>query len=274
MSSRDDVGWRDTADSRDRQGSADTRTGPTAVFAEDEPLLAAELSELMCRLWPELQVVACAEDGVAALNAIELHRPDLAFLDIQMPLLSGLDVACHLAGRCHVVFITSYDQHAVEAFEAGAIDYVLKPPTAARLLTTIERLKSRLREPPPDLRGRIDGLRQQPTAARRHLQWINASRGAAVRLLTVDEILYFKSDQRYTLVVTRDAQALIRKTIKDLGEELDPSMFWQVHRSTLVNVHAIDSVSRDDRGNLNLRLKHRPELLPVSEAYQHLFRQM
>lgn len=267
---------RDFLPAAGRPPSADSRLkpGPTAVFAEDEPLLAAEMSELLCRLWPELRVVACAEDGVAALNAIELHRPDLAFLDIHMPLLSGLDVACHLAGRCHVVFITSYDQHAVEAFEAGAIDYVLKPPTAARLLTTVERLKSRLRQPAPDLRERLDGLRQPPAAARPHLQWINASRGSVVRLLTVDEILYFKSDQRYTMVVTRDAQALIRKTIKDLGEELDPSMFWQVHRSTLVNVHAIDSVGRDDRGNLNLRLKHRPEVLPVSEAYQHLFRQM
>jgi len=138
----------------------------------------------------------------------------------------------------------------------------------------VQRLKARLHQAAPDLRDRLRRLLHAPPAPRRHLQWINASRGAAVRLLTVDEILYFKSDQRYTLVVTRDAEALIRKTIRDLGDELDPTLFWQVHRSTLVNVHAIDSVSRDDRGNLQLRLKHRPELLSVSEAYHHLFRQM
>lgn len=247
---------------------------PTAILAEDEPLLADEMAELLHKLWPHLRIVAYAQDGVAALNAIETHEPDLAFLDIHMPLLSGIEVATRIAGRCHVVFITSYDQHAVEAFEAGAVDYVLKPPTAARLLTTVQRLKARLREPAPDLRDRLEGIGSRPVAPRRHLQWINASRGAAVRLLTVEEILYFKSDQRYTLVVTRDSQALIRKPIKELSEELDPTMFWQVHRSTLVNVHAIDSVSRDDRGNLNLRLKHRPEVLSVSEAYHHLFRQM
>jgi len=246
----------------------------TAILAEDEPLLAEELSELLRRLWPELRVLACPQDGVAAINAIEVHEPDVAFLDIHMPLMSGLEVASRIGGRCHVVFITSYDQHAVEAFEAGAIDYMLKPPTAARMLMTVQRLKARLHQAAPDLRDRLRRLLHAPPAPRRHLQWINASRGAAVRLLTVDEILYFKSDQRYTLVVTRDAEALIRKTIRDLGDELDPTLFWQVHRSTLVNVHAIDSVSRDDRGNLQLRLKHRPELLSVSEAYHHLFRQM
>jgi DNA-binding LytR/AlgR family response regulator len=250
------------------------RSTPTAVLAEDESLLADELADLLGALWPELRIVARAEDGVAAIHAVDLHAPDLAFLDIQMPLLTGLEAARRIAGRCHVVFITSYDQHALEAFEAGAIDYVLKPPTAARLLTTVQRLKLRLQQPPPDLHHVLQGLDRRPSAIPRYLQWINASRGSAVRLLTVEEILYFKSDQRYTMVVTPDAEALIRKTIKDLAEELDPTMFWQVHRSTLVNVHAIDSVSRDDRGNLNLRLKHRPEMLAVSEAYQHRFRQM
>jgi DNA-binding LytR/AlgR family response regulator len=246
----------------------------TAVLAEDEPLLADELAELLHTLWPQLQIVARAEDGVAALNAIEAHAPDFAFLDIHMPLLTGIEVATRISGRCHVVFITSYDQHALEAFEAGALDYVLKPPTAARLLTTIERLRARLQQQPTDLRRALEHLGQKAPAAPRYLQWINASRGAAVRLLTVEEIVYFKSDQKYTLVVTPDAEALIKKTIRDLTDELDPTMFWQVHRSTLVNVHAIDSVSRDDRGNLSLRLKHRPETLAVSEAYHHLFRQM
>ena len=247
---------------------------PTAVIAEDEPLLADELAELLRTLWPQLKIVARAADGVAALNAVETHAPDLAFLDIHMPLLTGIDVATRVAGRCHVVFITSYDQHALAAFEAGAIDYVLKPPTAARLLTTLERLKARLRQPPTDVRRALGDFRLQPPAPAPYLQWINASRGAAVRLLTVDEILYFKSDQKFTLVVTADSESLIRKTIRELRDELDPLMFWQVHRSTVVNVHAVDSVIRDDRGNLTLRLKNRSETLAVSEAYTHLFRQM
>ena len=251
-----------------------THPTPTAVLAEDESLLADELADLLHALWPQLQIVARAGDGVAALNAIETHAPDLAFLDIQMPLLTGIEVARQIAGRCHVAFITAYDQHALEAFETGAIDYVLKPPTAARLVTTVQRLKARLQQPPADLRRALKNLAHDPAAAPRYLQWINASRGAAVRLITVEEILYFKSDTKYTMVVTPDAEALIKKTIKELTDELDPTMFWQVHRSTMVNVHAIDSVIRDDRGNLRLRLKQRTETLAVSEAYTHLFRQM
>jgi DNA-binding LytR/AlgR family response regulator len=249
-------------------------TGPTAILAEDEPLLADELADLLSVLWPQLRVVARAGDGVAALNAVDSFRPDFALLDIHMPLLSGIEVARRIAGRCHVAFITSYDQHALEAFEAGAIDYVLKPPTAARLITTVERLKARLKQPPADLRRALQSVDRVPAAAPRYLQWINASRGSAVQLITVEEIVYFKSDQKYTLVVTPDGEALIKKTIKELTDELDPTMFWQVHRSTVVNVHAIHSVTRDGRGSLTLRLKQRPETLPVSEAYNHLFRQM
>lgn len=245
---------------------------PSAVLAEDEPLLADELAEMLRVLWPELRIVARARDGVAALQAIEQHAPQLAFLDIRMPLMSGIDVARRIAGCCHIAFITSYDQYAIDAFEAGAVDYVLKPPRPARLATTVQRLKARLRQPPADLRRLLSELVQAPPAP--YLQWINASRGAAVRLITVDEILYFKSDEKYTLVVTSDSEALIRKKIRELSEELDPTMFWQVHRSTLVNVHAIDSVIRDDCGNLKLRLKHRSESLAVSEPYVHLFRQM
>jgi len=250
----------------------DTGTpGPTAILAEDEPLLADELADLLKVLWPQLRIVARAGDGVAALNAIDSFLPDVALLDIHMPLLSGIEVARRIAGRCHVAFITSYDQHALEAFESGAIDYVLKPPTAARLMTTVERLKARLQQPPADLRRALKSIDH---ATARYLQWINASRGSAVRLITVEEIVYFRSDQKYTLVVTPDGEALIRKTIKELTDELDPTMFWQVHRSTVVNVHAIHSVTRDGRGSLTLRLKQRPETLPVSEAYSHLFRQM
>jgi DNA-binding LytR/AlgR family response regulator len=250
------------------------RPAPTAILAEDEPLLADELTDLLHTLWPQLQIVTRETDGVAALNAIETHAPNLAFLDIHMPLLTGIEVARQIAGRCHVAFITSYDQHALEAFEAGAIDYVLKPPTAARLVTTVQRLKARLQQPPVDLQRALKDLGHSMPATPQYLQWINASRGTAVRLITVEEILYFKSDTKYTMVVTPGFEALIKKTIKELTDELDPTMFWQVHRSTLVNVHAIDSVIRDDRGNLRLKLKQRPETLAVSEAYTHLFRQM
>jgi DNA-binding LytR/AlgR family response regulator len=254
--------------------SLEINATPTAVLAEDEPLLADELQDLLAALWPELRVVSRAGDGVAALAAIEKHAPDLAFLDIHMPRLNGIEVARLIAGRCHVAFITSYDQYAIDAFETGALDYVLKPPTAARLATTVQRLESRLQQPPADLRRLLNDLAQSSPGTPRYLQWINASQGTAVRLITVDEVLYFKSDQKYTLVVTPDSEVLINKTIKELSEELDPTMFWQVHRSTLANVHAIESVIRDDRGNVKLRLKQRPETLPVSEAYIHLFRRM
>lgn len=247
---------------------------PIAILAEDEPLLADELEDLLHALWPELLIVARASDGIAALTALEAHAPDLAFLDIQMPRLNGVEVARQIGGRCHVAFITSYDQYAIDAFEAGALDYVLKPIAAARMATTVQRLKSRLQQPPPDLRRLLKDLVQSPPAAPRYLQWINASQGTVVRLITVDEILYFKSDQKYTLVVTPDNEVLINKPIKELAEELDPTMFWQIHRSTLANVHAIESVIRDDHGNVKLRLKHRPETLSVSEAYVHRFRKM
>ena len=253
---------------------AAARSTPTAIIAEDEALLGDELTDLLQTLWPQLKIVARVLDGVAALNAIEEHRPDVAFLDIHMPLLTGIEVARRIAGSCHVAFITSYDEHALEAFEAGAMDYVLKPPTAARLATTLQRLKMRIQQPPTDLRHLLKDIVDRVPTVPRYLQWINASRGAAVRLITVEEILYFKSDQKYTLVVTADTEALIKKTIKNLSSELDPTMFWQIHRSALVNVHAIDSVLRDDRGNLTLRLKQRPETLPVSEPYQRLFQQM
>lgn len=244
------------------------------MLAEDEPLLADDMEDLLRTLWPQLTIVSRVADGVAALAAVEAHAPDIAFLDIRMPLITGIEVARQIAGRCHVAFITSFDQYAIDAFEAGAVDYVLKPPTHARLAATVQRLKARLSQPPADLRRVLNDLSDTTPSAARYLQWINASRGSAVQIITVDEILYFKSDQKYTLVVTQDAEALIKKTIKELSDELDPTMFWQVHRSTLVNVHAIDSVVRDDRGNLKLRLKQRADILGVSEAYVHLFRQM
>jgi len=247
---------------------------PRAIIAEDEPVLRAELAEQLEALWPELEIVARVEDGVQALRAVDEHRPDIAFLDIQMPGLTGFEVARQLAGRCHVAFVTAYDGHAVEAFEQGAIDYVMKPFTAGRLVTTVARLKEKLASAPPDLSKVIEELAARSAAGRSYLRWINATRGNAVRLITVDEILYFKADSKYTLVVTRDGESLIRKTIKELHDELDPNVFWQIHRSAVVNVNAIESVTRDLGGHVELRLKQRKESLPVSEPYAHLFRQM
>ena len=250
------------------------RSAPTAVIAEDEPLLADELRERLSALWPELGVAGTANDGAAALLAIQQHAPDVAFLDIRMPLMSGLEVARRIHGVCHIVFISAYDQHAIEAFEAGGLDYVLKPLSSGRLALTVERVKSRIASTGPDLLSVLDRLAATATGARQHLQWINASRGNAVQLITVDEIQYFQADSKYTLVVTSDGEALIRRTIKELTEQLDPTIFWQVHRSTIVNVHFIDRVQRDHRGNMALQIKGRTESLPVSVQYHVLFRQM
>jgi DNA-binding LytR/AlgR family response regulator len=246
----------------------------TALIAEDEPLLREELAEHLSALWPELDVVARVGDGIAALRQLTELAPDVLLLDIRMPGMSGLEVARQAGRRCHVVFVTAFDQHAVAAFEQGAVDYVLKPVSLPRLATTVARLKERVTQPPADLSDLIARLQRQAIEGRAYLRWVNASVGTAIRLITVEEICYFRADRKYTLVATPGAESLIRKTIRELQGELDPTMFWQVHRATLVNVHAIAGVTRDVRGYLQVRLKQRPELLPVSETYAHLFRQM
>ena len=251
---------------------------PTALIAEDEPLLAAELREALQALWPQLQVTAVVHDGIAALHAAERERPSIAFLDIEMPRMTGLEVASRIGRQAHVVFVTAYDQHALRAFDAGALDYVLKPIQIARLAETVERLKQRLGAAPRDLDSALAALSTLSSSsaapAQRHLQWINASQGNAVRLIMVDEVCYFKADNKYTLVVTPDSESLIRKTIRELQSELDPNQFRQVHRSTLANVAAIDRVVRDGSGGMQIKFKSRPELLAVSEPYHPLFRQM
>lgn len=245
---------------------------PSAVIAEDEAILRDELAEMLGSLWPELELVAKAEDGVAALAALDQYSPDIVFLDIQMPRLSGLDVARQATHRCHVVFVTAYEEFAVNAFEQGAVDYVLKPFTASRLVTTVARLKEKISSKPADLSRILEQLTQR--ARKAHLRWINASCGPVVKLITVDEILYFKSDNKYTRVVTADGESVISKTIRELADELDPAMFWQTHRSTVVNAHAIASVLHETGGPPRLRLKNRDELLPVSGPYAHRFKQM
>ncbi|MGE5337767.1 MAG: LytR/AlgR family response regulator transcription factor [Gemmatimonadota bacterium] len=246
----------------------------TALIAEDEPLLRAELAEHLAKLWPELVIAGSAADGVEALRLLTAHEPNVLFLDIQMPGMTGLEVARLAAGRCHVVFVTAFDQYAISAFEQGAIDYVMKPVGLQRLAATVTRIKDRITQPPADLSKVLVQLQRQAGEGRAYLRWVNASAGKSIKLITVDEICYFRADAKYTLVVTPGAESLIRKTIKELIDELDPSLFWQIHRSTLVNVASIAGVTRDVRGHLQLKLKQRPELLPVSESYTHLFRQM
>lgn len=246
----------------------------TALIAEDEPLLRSELAEVLYKIWPELEIVGSTADGVEALRLLVAHKPDILFLDIQMPGMTGLEVAGQAAGRCHIVFVTAFDQHAISAFEQGAIDYVMKPVSVQRLATTVTRLKDRLSQPPADLSGLLARLQRQVTEGKSYLRWVNASAGNSIKLITVEEVCYFRADTKYTLVVTPASESLIRKSIKDLIDELDPNLFWQIHRSTLVNVSSIAGVIRDMRGHLQLKLKQRPEMLPVSESYTHLFRQM
>jgi DNA-binding LytR/AlgR family response regulator len=245
----------------------------TAIVAEDEATLRQQLVEQLGQLWPELDVIAEAADGIQALRLLDEHRPDVLFLDINMPGATGMEVARQANGRARVVFVTAYDEHAVAAFEQGAIDYVLKPISAARLFTTVSRLKERLGAPPARLDAVLDRI-APPATGRSYLRWINASVGQNLRLITVDEIVYFQADNKYTRVVTGDGEALIRKPLKELVEELDPQTFWQIHRSTLVNVRTIAGVTRDFRGRMLVKLKGRDDALLVSDSYTHLFRQM
>jgi DNA-binding LytR/AlgR family response regulator len=246
---------------------------PTALLAEDEAVLRKELRARLARLWPALHICAEAQNGLEAVALMERHRPDVVFLDIEMPGMSGLDVARHASGRSHVAFITAFDAHAVAAFEQGAIDYVLKPYDDARLELTIERVKQRLGSRPPEIESLLHELTRH-APRRDYLRWINASVGNDVRLITVDEICYFQAGAGYTRVFTPDRECLIRLSLKELAEQLDPACFWMIHRSTIVNANAISGVTRDLRGRLAVKLKSRPDKLAVSEAHERLFRQM
>jgi len=245
----------------------------TAIVAEDEEVLRGELREMLASQWPELDVVAEVGDGAAACRAADELSPSIVFLDIEMPGASGLEVARRVSGKCHVVFVTAYDKYAVAAFEQGAVDSVMTPYTASRRDATIARLMARVAGPPADLTGLLQSLASL-TQRKDYLRWITAAQGESLRLITVDEICYFRADHKYTLVVTPDSEALIRRPLKALAEEVDPQAFWQIHRSALVSVKQIAGVSRDVRGHLSVRLKQRTETLPVGENYVHLFKQM
>jgi DNA-binding LytR/AlgR family response regulator len=246
---------------------------PTAVIAEDEALLRGELRGALGTLWPELDVVAESSDGLQALSALLAHRPDVIFLDIEMPGASGLEVARVASGNAHVVFVTAHDKYAVTAFEQGAVDYVMKPLSMPRIAATVARLRERLLTTPADLSALLDQL-ASVNPPRQFLRWITVTEGRAVRLITVNEICYFRADNKYTSAVTATSESLINRTIKSLLDELDPEMFAQVHRGTVVNLNAIASIQRDRHGHMTIRLKQRPETLPVSAPFAQRFRHM
>ena len=248
---------------------------PTAIVAEDEPILRTQLEGKLRKLWPELEIIASVGDGAAALEALEDRTPDFMFLDIQMPEMTGVEVARLVGGRAHVVFVTAYDQYAIQAFETGAVDYVLKPATDERLAVTIERLKAKLATPPTDLNAVLGRIAEQLGGGKREkLQWIKATIGQNLRLIPVSEVLFFQSDEKYTRVVLAEGEALIKTPIRELIDGLDPEVFWQIHRSTLVNANAIAGVTRDFRGQAHVKIKGKDESLVVSRIYSHLFKQM
>jgi len=251
-----------------------------AIIADDERLMREQLRARLAEVWPELEIVGEAKNGQEAVELVQQLRPQLAFLDIRMPGLTGVEAARTIDGACHIVFVTAYGEFAIEAFERGAVDYVLKPAEPARLAVTVSRLKQRLQAPPPDLGALLDQLsRKLDTVAsgqggQQHLHWIQATIGQQLRMIPVSEILFFVSDEKYTRVQTEAYEALIRVPIRELVEQLDPALFWQIHRATIVNVRAIAGVVRDLRGRQLVSFKNHPEKLEVSRTFTHLFKQM
>ena len=252
---------------------------PTLLVAEDEPLMRERLLELLAQSWPEARVLTVAENGNDAWDGFLEHEPDVAFLDIRMPGLSGLEVAERIGSLAHVVFVTAYDQYAVEAFDAGAVDYLLKPLQADRLDKAVARLRAKLAAPQTEAGGADMGalLRQLkaalPGGRQERTRWIKASVGRQVRVIDVDEVLFFQSDTRYTRIVLRDYEALVRTPLKDLLSTLDPDRFWQIHRATVVNANAILAAERIDAERMQVLVKGSDEKLAVSRTFVHLFRE-
>lgn len=253
--------------------------GYRAVVADDEKELRTYLKSLLAETWPDLRICGEAGNGQEALELVETERPQVVFLDIRMPGLSGLEVAQRISRVCHIVFVTAYDQYAVEAFEREAVDYLVKPVSKKRLMQTVERLKKQLgvsEQPPAGLAEVVEhilsNLKAKPVDG--FLHWIRVQVQNSVHLIPVGEVDYFQAKDKYTLVITAEGESLIRKSIKELISELDPNLFWQIHRSIIVNVSKIERVSRSFTGRGIVRLKERPELLTVSRNYLHLFKQM
>jgi DNA-binding LytR/AlgR family response regulator len=253
----------------------------TALIADDEPLLRQRLTSHLSRAWPELKIAAEARNGREAVELFETHAPRVVFLDVHMPGLSGIDAARSMVGRAQIVFVTAYEQYAVQAFEQGAIDYLVKPFDEARLAQTVARLKERLTPAPAADTAPMDALLERLSAelrgrgaAPRYLQWIKASVGSTVRLIPVEQVHFMRSDEKYTLVVWDGGEALIRKTIRELADELDPERYVQIHRSVIVNLKRVTQVTRSLNETADVHLEGHNETLPVSRSFLHLFRQM
>ncbi|GAB3397255.1 LytTR family DNA-binding domain-containing protein [Massilia agilis] len=250
----------------------------TALIADDEEPMRTQLRTRLAAVWPGLEIVAEAANGVEAVALAKQHKPDIAFLDIRMPGMGGIEAARELYSSCHIVFVTAYDQYAVTAFEQGAMDYLLKPASPERLARTCERLQQRLAKAPQDIGAQLAqltaALKDSGGSRPNYLRWIQAQVGGSLRMVSTKEVLFFQSDEKYTRVQTATAELLIRKTLKELADELDPDEFWRIHRSTLVRVDAIASVSRDLRGRQMLKVRNYPGELEVSRNHAHLFQQM
>lgn len=243
------------------------------LIAEDEPLMRERLAGMLASCWPEARVVLQAENGNDAWDGFLEHEPEVVFLDIRMPGLSGLEVAERVGDSAHVVFVTAYDQYAVDAFDAGAVDYLLKPVQLDRIERAVARIRAKLSKPPADLGELLRHLKAGlPGAPAEKMKWIKATVGKQIRLIDVDEVLFFQSDSKYTRVVLAGSEALVRLPLKDLLGGLDRERFWQIHRGTLVNVGAIAAVERVDAERMQVLLRGCAEKLPVSRTFTHLFR--
>ena len=251
---------------------------PTAVVADDERLMRDQIISRLKDAWPELVIAGEATNGREAIAMVQSLEPDVAFLDIRMPGTDGIEAAQALAGHVHIVFVTAHDEYAIRAFEQGAVDYVLKPAEPERLALTCRRLRERLKEAPDPMNDLLAQLAQRlgtgAAKPRDYMRWVQASVGANIRMIPTSEILFFRAEDKYTRVQTGRFEALIRKPIKELIDELDPQEFWQIHRATVVRVDAIEQVSRNLRGNQVVQVKGSDEKLEVSRSFNHLFKQM
>jgi DNA-binding LytR/AlgR family response regulator len=251
---------------------------PTAVIADDERLMREQIAAQLRQAWPELLVVGEAVNGREAVALVQSLAPDVVFLDIRMPEMDGIAAAKAIGDRAHVVFVTAYDQYAIDAFEQGAVDYLLKPAEPERVALTCERLRERLDRKPRPMDALLAELSERlqtgGSATRSYLRWVQASVGGVIRMIPTSEILFFRAEDKYTRVQTARYEALIRKPIKELVLELDPAEFWQIHRATLVRVDAVEQISRNLRGNQVVHLRGTDERLEVSRSFNHLFKQM
>ena len=250
-------------------------TQPTAIIAEDELPQRRGLRAMLAELWPELNILAECDDGLAALQALEDHQPNVAFLDIRMPGMSGLEVARAAGAQCQVIFITAYEEYALRAFDEGAVDYLQKPVARERLSRAVERTRARLSSGSPvDMAELLDLVQSRLAPTGKSIKWITASVGNTMKMFSIDEVLFFQAQDKYTRVVTSDSEGHIRTPLKELLPSLDSETFWQVHRSAIVRVGAIRAVEKTEDGKLRLTIRGNQEILPVSSAFQYRFRGM